>query len=438
MGGLQMGGLQIGSLQIGAALVFSAAVAASLGACGDSGRDAPPGSGAVVSTGATAGQGASGSSKGGAGGDGGGGGMAQGGSSSQGAGMPSAEDCYDGIDNDQNGDTDCSSPDVACAAICADSCAAPKTLSDPSGSVVGDTTEHANLAAGSSCAALMSEHGPGHVYEISVVNDGMLEARLSSDHDLSLSIRTECDDASNELACSERVTGTESPYFEYVKVAAAPGDKRFIVVEGYSLLEYGSYELEVSSREIICGDAIVDFPEECDDANTQDNDGCDAFCKLEASETEPNNSSSESQNWQDPWFASISDTNDEDWVWFIVGNNYSIVASTLDLGSGNCSLGLMDTAISLYSDAPVTEIASDDDGGDGLCARVSKRGLTAGTYFLRTMASPTPKVLPPFSYYLFIEMDECGNGMIGGAEECDDNNTMNGDGCSSICETEIP
>ncbi len=364
--------------------------------------------------------------------------MAQGGSSSQGAGMPTDEDCYDGLDNDQNGDTDCASPDAACTAICADTCAAPKKLSDPSGTIIGDTTEHATLSEGSSCASLMSEHGPAHVYEVSVVNDGVLEARLTSEHDLSLSIRTECGDNNNELACSERITGKEEPYFEYVKVAAAPGDKRFIVVEGYSLLQYGSYELEVSSRIIDCGDAIVDAPEECDDANTMDGDGCDSSCKLEATETEPNDNSTTAQEWQDPWFASISSTSDEDWVWFQVGNNYSVKAHTFDLGSGGCSLGLVDSALTLYSDMPVTEIAFDDDGGDGLCATLSKRGLSPGTYFLKTAASPSPKALPPFSYYLYLEMDECGNGMIGGAEECDDNNTMNGDGCSAICETEVP
>ena len=32
----------------------------------------------------------------------------------------------------------------------------------------------------------------------------------------------------------------------------------------------------------------------------------------------------------------------------------------------------------------------------------------------------------------------CGNGIIEASEQCDDENTLNGDGCSSICEIEIP
>ena len=80
------------------------------------GNDAPSG-GVVVGTGPGVTTGSS-SANGGSGAEGGSGGMAQGGSSSQGAGMPTDEDCYDGIDNDQNGDTDCVSPDEACAAIC--------------------------------------------------------------------------------------------------------------------------------------------------------------------------------------------------------------------------------------------------------------------------------------------------------------------------------
>jgi cysteine-rich repeat protein len=32
----------------------------------------------------------------------------------------------------------------------------------------------------------------------------------------------------------------------------------------------------------------------------------------------------------------------------------------------------------------------------------------------------------------------CGNNVLDAGEECDDNNTVNGDGCSSVCEVEVP
>lgn len=32
------------------------------------------------------------------------------------------------------------------------------------------------------------------------------------------------------------------------------------------------------------------------------------------------------------------------------------------------------------------------------------------------------------------DMSECGNGLLEGAEECDDGNRANGDGCSSSCK----
>jgi len=41
-----------------------------------------------------------------------------------------------------------------------------------------------------------------------------------------------------------------------------------------------------------------------------------------------------------------------------------------------------------------------------------------------------------FFYLLAIEMDQCGNDNIGGAEQCDDGNTLSGDGCSSGCMIE--
>ena len=35
-----------------------------------------------------------------------------------------------------------------------------------------------------------------------------------------------------------------------------------------------------------------------------------------------------------------------------------------------------------------------------------------------------------------ISSDECGNGIVTGGEQCDDGNTINGDGCSALCKTE--
>jgi cysteine-rich repeat protein len=454
---VSFGALRLGSVRLShitgylaaGALVASAALG--LGACAsEETRPRGPGGPGPTTT-STGGGGAGGEA--GAGGNGGAGGTtAQTGGGGAGGGppMPMPEDCFDGKDNDLDGKTDCA--DADCTMSCASPCAAPKKVApSPELLLAGDTSGHGKLG-GTSCAAQGAMPGPGsaHVYAVDIKKSGMLDATLTSlpaGLDLTLSFRHECATASDEFACSERALDTTTrPPFEYLSETAVMGDPVYVVVEGFSALHKGAYELVLTNREITCGDGKSDPPEACDDGNTMGGDGCSPLCELESDEpAEPANDVPAGAGpiamLGSETVGSIAAATDVDWFKLVIPeDNYSLRVEVLDMGNGQCSLGLIDPQVELYGpDDPGKLVKGDDDGGDALCPRLDLLGMkkgTTGTYYLRV--SRSLKGLSSFAYKIFLELDKCGvgSGVIGASEECDDGNNTPGDGCSPICAKE--
>ena len=122
-----------------------------------------------------------------------------------------------------------------------------------------------------------------------------------------------------------------------------------------------------------CGDGFVLPPEQCDDGNTMDGDGCRADCTEEICGD------------------GILDPGEE----CDDGNTVAGDGCTSDCLSATCGDGVLDEGEECDdgNTAPL-------DGCDMLC---------------------------------FVE--ECGNGILQEGEECDDGNTVAGDGCSPTCQT---
>ncbi len=369
-------------------------------------------------------------------GDSGGGGEAGMGQGGQGGLTPTAEDCYDGVDNDLNDKIDCVDSDPACTEVCADACAAPAELADPSEQIAGSSAAHAKLG-GASCSAAEGS-GPANVYKFVSKTDGMIDIMLESktgDH--TLSIRTDCAMANTEQGCSERAqTNDTAPFFEYLSIPTVANDVRYILVEGYSTVDEGSYLLSAKSRKIECGDGIIDADEGCDDGNMDSNDGCSNLCDLEATETEANNSIGTADAWSEGWFAKIDPASDVDYISFVIpDDDYSVLVNVTDMGNGGCSFGFIDPFVTLY-DPQQAMLVENDDGGDTYCPMAGITGLSKGTYYAAISDAEFSKGQATFVYTVFVEMDKCGNGNPAAAEECDDGNLMDGDGCSSICLNE--
>ena len=152
------------------------------------------------------------------------------------------------------------------------------------------------------------------------------------------------------------------------------------------------YQLKVNIFPPGCGDGAIQAPEECDDGNLSDGDGCSSTCAFEAgfcAETEPNNTQGAANVLATcvDVQAAITPVNDEDWF------QIDIPAGNPDLrievvGPDGVTCGGGDTHIYLH-DSGGTLLGEDDDDGDVLCSLINPttdvfaQNLAAGSYFLR-------------------------------------------------------
>ncbi|MGK0359389.1 MAG: cysteine-rich repeat protein, partial [Bradymonadia bacterium] len=101
-------------------------------------------------------------------------------------------------------------------------------------------------------------------------------------------------------------------------------------------------------------------------------------------------------------------------------------------GAGGCP---GDTQIVLYAVDAQGQLALIDtvaDGGVGACAAIDQ-AFAAGTYLM--FVQGVDGVAIP-GYVLDVERGACGDGVVEGAEACDDGNAINGDGCDTACTLE--
>lgn len=137
-----------------------------------------------------------------------------------------------------------------------------------------------------------------------------------------------------------------------------------------------------------CGDGYRSSNEGCDDGNVNPNDGCTADCRVEATETEPNDVIAQANELVQPFYAEISPIGDSDIVELAVGTQPTVVEA-LELDSSACASGALDIQIEMLDATGTALLASDDDGGEGLCARLEVVGGAGGaaSRYLRVSAS---------------------------------------------------
>jgi cysteine-rich repeat protein len=186
-----------------------------------------------------------------------------------------------------------------------------------------------------------------------------------------------------------------------------------------------------------CGDGTMTGAEACDDGNTVELDGCSNECRVDtAAEVEPNDTIDTAGG---PYghdvlvTGAIDPAADVDLYEITVATVSDLeIETTDDLGLGSCRN--IDTELTLLDDDGATVIASDNDGGTGLCSRIGPdstpavRRLAPGTYYAAVRSFGGVRRIP--AYGLVIRFPAvCGNGATEGSEECD-----GGDGCAATCE----
>jgi cysteine-rich repeat protein len=208
---------------------------------------------------------------------------------------------------------------------------------------------------------------------------------------------------------------------------------------------------DTSDCDYTCGDGELDPGEACDgaafpigtacsvlDPTTQGAPGCAADCSLTTEqcvaiafdETEPNDDASSADLVPpDDTFVGLLAPGDTDCVSFAVSKGESdLYVDFGDLGDGACASGLPQAVFTV----------TDPSGGSilygAMCGVSTGSYLAPGSYILCANSYASA----PFPYALTVEASamSCGNGVASGNEQCDDGNTVAGDGCSESCTLE--
>jgi cysteine-rich repeat protein len=168
----------------------------------------------------------------------------------------------------------------------------------------------------------------------------------------------------------------------------------------------------------VCGDGIVEGTEQCDDNNTQNEDGCSSTCQIEScgdnivqaglgEQCDDGNNASEDgcsalcniefcgDNITQGGLGEACDD----------GNSDNFDACKNDCSTNVCNDGFIFTGIE----------ECDNGVSNGVCPAACSLSC-----MLNNCTSPLL----------------CGNGVIDGTEECDDGNNVSEDGCSSTCQIE--
>gem|GEM_PF-4672415 len=285
--------------------------------------------------------------------------------------------CDDGHDNDGDGRFDCEDPDCfeLCEASCETAVGVPISVHDDTLVITG-TTLGAVSDLNGSCGPLDTD-APERVFAFEATESGVLDASLLASSYLSVSLRSACGDIATESVCAS----------EQVSAVVSASETVYLVVDGATPGESGSFDLEVKLRAgNECGDGWVEGGETCDDGGVMSGDGCDASCQLENDEQADNGSTELAQElaWDEAFFGSVSSDADDDFFEFVVpASGGWVTLSVDDFDSGGCAIELpgADPALEVVNSLG-DPVAWDSDGGLGECSELS-REFSAGTYFVR-------------------------------------------------------
>ncbi|APR87157.1 Multiple EGF-like-domain protein 3 precursor [Minicystis rosea] len=194
----------------------------------------------------------------------------------------------------------------------------------------------------------------------------------------------------------------------------------------------------------VCGDGIKTGGEKCDDGNLVSGDCCSATCQVEAGcEIESNDTFATANDFSaisagNKIKGTINPTADLDVFTVTVpaGKIGMVTAQTFELSGGpTCASLDLDSYLTVY-DADGNSVGEDDDGGDGFCSLITAGDLVPGTYYVEVSRSTAGDPTFPYLLQIDVALAVCGNGIREASENCDDGNTVNGDGCSSTCKYE--
>lgn len=248
--------------------------------------------------------------------------------------------------------------------------------------------------------------------------------------DTILSVHGACGGAS--IACDDD-SGTGN--LSALTFAATMGTSYKIRVASFGATAAGG-AFNVNIICAVCGNGVLEGAEQCDDGNVLAGDGCSATCTLEPPANEDcsgalmagcgttmgNNAGSVAPDMVE---ASCQASSNKDvWYKFTAPTTGTVTVDT----EGSTQT---DTVLSLYGSCGGLEIVCDDDGGTGLLSRFTFSATMGTMYWIRLASFGAAPAGGAFR--LNITCPVCGDGLVEGAETCDDGNVIDCDGCDGNC-----
>lgn len=306
------------------------------------------------------------------------------------------------------------------------------------------------VPTGSGCST--SNSGKDAVFVVTSPINGLLEATVHGNFDTWVYARTACDTdaaAYTDLGCSGKVDGNGA---EQISVPVIANTPVYVIVDGDLSTSEGVFELGVVVKPGVCGNGALEGGEQCDDGNAAANDGCSATCQLEpatkndtcanadtitltagAGGTYATSISSGTTNLShDQTFTGCSSTG-PDAIFKVVAPIDGVLTAEVPVAGFNVSLGARSTCPSSTT-ASVPLVCSNTSSENGL-EEISFSVKQGDTYYLIVDGTAAAE-LGPFTMLVNVRPPGCGDGLTSGTEQCDDGNTVAGDGCSPTCTAE--
>ena len=181
---------------------------------------------------------------------------------------------------------------------------------------------------------------------------------------------------------------------------------------------------QTSGCQAVCGDGLVVGSEQCDDGNTDPNDGCDSLCGEEQGYACTNL----------PVLPSICVSTCGDGV---RANNEQCDDNNLLPGDGCSPLCTIEPGFDCTGDTPST---CTTECGDGILAGTEQcddDNTTAQDGCSATCMTETGYSCTSIPFATSVCTSVCGDSTVAvGTEQCDDGNIAPADGCSTTCQTE--
>lgn len=291
------------------------------------------------------------------------------------------------------------------------------------------------------------------VYVVTSPINGFLEATVAGTFDSILYVRPACDaDAAayEDLACEGGVDGNGA---ETIFAPIEANVPLYVIVDGDATAAAGVFQLAVQVTPSVCGNELLEGGETCDDGNAVGGDGCSAICKLEpvtghdtcddatditfipgAGGTHAASVVSGTTNLtHDQTFSGCSSSG-PDAIFKLTAPIDGVLTASVPVAGFNVSLGARSTCpSSTTASLPLAcSNGSSDDGQEEIAIAV-----TQGQIYYLIVDGTTAKELGAFTMLVDVRPSGCGDALTSGGEQCDDGNTINGDGCSSTCTVEV-